>query len=159
MKRVLLCLVVTLCAVSFVQADLAIRSLQQTLKDQGFYYGAVTGDKSAETTAAIRRYQIRNGLQVTGELNEETLRSVKSSSNSVTAVSRPTQNPAVIQPIRLRPDANALVSQSSPPPSSSQTDQSLQTNPSYSATFYQSPPIRANRRVIAGAQYQLLSRG
>ena len=51
-------------------ADQTIRSLQQTLKDQGFYYGAVTGDKSAETTAAIRRYQIRNGLQLTGELNE-----------------------------------------------------------------------------------------
>ena len=52
--------------------------MQQTLKRQGFYYGAVTGEKNTETTAAIRRYQIRNGLQVTGELNDETLRSVKS---------------------------------------------------------------------------------
>src|SRR6476660_977075 len=74
MKRSLLCFVVTLCAVSLVRADQGIRSLPQTLKDQGFYYGAVTGDKNAETTAAIRRYQIRNGLQVTGEINEETLR-------------------------------------------------------------------------------------
>ena len=70
MKRSLLCFVVTLCAVSLVCADQGIRSLQQTLKDQGFYYGAVTGDKNAETTAAIRRYQIRNGLAVTGEINE-----------------------------------------------------------------------------------------
>ena len=76
MKR-LLCLIVTLCAASLVHADQAIRSLQQTLKNQGFYYGTVTGEKSAETTAAIRRYQIRNGLQVTGELNEETSRSVE----------------------------------------------------------------------------------
>ena len=76
MKRSLLCFVVTLCAVSLVRADQGIRSLQQTLKDQGFYYGAVTGDKNAETTAAIRRYQIRNGLPVTGEINGETLRSV-----------------------------------------------------------------------------------
>jgi len=159
MKRVLLCLFVTLCAVSCVQADPAIRSLQQTLKDQGFYYGAVTGDKSAETTAAVRRYQIRNGLQVTGELNEETLRSVKSSSNSVAAASRPTPKPAVTQPNSVRPDANALGSQSSPPPSFSPPDHPLQTNPSYATSFYQSVPIRVNRRIIAGAQYQLMSRG
>ena len=76
MKRSLLCFVVTLCTVPLVRADQTIRSLQQTLKDRGFYYGAVTGDKSAETNAAIRRYQICNDLQVTGEINEETLRSV-----------------------------------------------------------------------------------
>ena len=65
MKRPL-CLIVTLCAVNLVHADQTIRSLQQALKDQGFYYGAATGEKSAETIAAIRRYQIRNGLKVTG---------------------------------------------------------------------------------------------
>ena len=92
MKRPLISFVVTLCAVSLVHADQTIRSLQQTLKNQGFYYGAVTGDKSAETTAAIRRYQIRNGLQVTGELNEETLRSVNPSSNSVASASNRLQN-------------------------------------------------------------------
>ena len=107
MKRSLLCFVVTLCAVSLVRADQGIRSLQQTLKDQGFYYGAVTGDKNAETTAAIRRYQIRNGLQVTGEINEETLRSVNPSSNSVASASQPASKPAAIQPNSVRPDASA----------------------------------------------------
>src|SRR5512132_4016593 len=96
MKR-LLCLVVTLCAVNFGQADQTLRSLQETLKAQGFYYGTVTGDKSAETTTAIRRYQIRNGLQVTGEINEETLRSVNSSSNSVASASQLASKPAAIQ--------------------------------------------------------------
>src|SRR5215467_3757244 len=159
MKRVLLWLGVTLCAVSFVQADPAIRSLQQTLKDQGFYYGAVTGDKSAETVAAIRRYQIRNGLQVTGDLNEETLRSVTSSSNSVAEATRPTPKPAVAEPNRVRPDVSARLSQSSPPPPSSPPDHPLQTNPSDATSFYQSAPIRVNRWIIAGEQYQLMSRG
>lgn len=158
MKR-LLCLVLTFCAVSLVHADQTIRSLQQTLKDQGFYYGAVTGDKSAETTAAIRRYQIRNGLQVTGEINEETLRSVNSSSNSVASASQPASKPAAIQPNSLRLDASAPLSQSSPPPSFRQPDRPLQTYPSYSASFYQSVPLRVNRRMIAGTQYQLMSRG
>ena len=159
MKRLLLCLVVTLCAVSLVHADQTIRSLQQTLKDQGFYYGTVTGDKSAETTAAIRRYQIRNGLQVTGEINEETLRSVNSSSNSVASASQPASKPAAIQPNSVRPDASARLSQSSPPPSSNQPNRPLETNLPYSASFYQSAPLRVNRSIIAGAQYQLISRG
>ena len=107
MKRALLCLVVTFCAVSFAHGDPTIRSLQQTLKRQGFYYGAVTGEKNTETTAAIRRYQIRNGLQVTGELNDETLRSVRASSNSVAAESRPDSKPAVSQPSSGGPDVNA----------------------------------------------------
>jgi len=161
MHRVLLCLVVTLCAVSWVHADQLIRSLQQTLKDQGFYYGTVTGEKSAETNAAIRRYQIRNGLQVTGEINEETLRAVRSNSHSVASAPQPASKPAAVQPQpnSSRPDVSAGLSQSSPPPASRQPDRPLETNPSYSATFYQSAPLRVNRRIIAEAQYQLMSRG
>ena len=159
MKRALLFVVLALCDVRLLAADQTIRSLQQTLKDQGFYYGTVTGDKSAETTAAIRRYQIRNGLQVTGELNEETLRSVNSSSNSVASASQPASKPAAIQPNSVRPDASARLSQSSPPPSFNQPNRPLETNPPYSASFYQSAPLRVNRSIIAGAQYQLISRG
>jgi Putative peptidoglycan binding domain len=159
MKRPLLCFVVTLCAISLVRADQTIRSLQQTLKNQGFYYGAVTGDKSAETTAAIRRYQIRNGLQVTGEINEETLRSVNPGSNSVASASQPALKPAAIQSNSVRPDTSAPLSQSSPPPSFNEANRPLETNPPYSASFYQSAPLRVNRRIIAAAQYQLMSRG
>jgi peptidoglycan hydrolase-like protein with peptidoglycan-binding domain len=151
MKRPLLCFVVTLCVVSLVRADQTIRSLQQTLKNQGFYYGTVTGDKSAETTAAIRCYQIRNGLQVTGELNEETLRSVNSSSNSVASASQPPSKSAAIQPNSVRPDASARLSQSSPTPSFNQPNRPLETNPPYPASFYQSAPLRVNRRIRRSA--------
>jgi peptidoglycan hydrolase-like protein with peptidoglycan-binding domain len=159
MKRPLLYLVLTLCAVSLVHADETIRSLQQTLKDQGFYYGTVTGEKSAETSTAIRRFQIRNGLQVTGEINEETSRSLHSNSHSIVSASRPNSKPAATQPNSVRPDASARLSQSSPPPPFSQPDRPLHTNPSYSASFYQSAPLRVNPRIIAGVQYELMSRG
>jgi len=158
MKR-LLCLVVTLCAVNSVHADQTIRLLQQTLKNQGFYYGTVTGDKGAETTAAIRRYQIRNGLQVTGELNDETLLSLNSSSNFVASTSQPASKPAAVQPNSVRPDASARVSQSSPPPSFNQPNRPVETNPLYSASFYQPAPFRVNRGIVAGSQQQLVSRG
>src|SRR5207248_10906514 len=76
------------------RADQLVESVQQALKDEGFYYGEISGEMNANLTAAIRRYQIRNGLQVTGELNDETLRSlgIKSSgsSRSMTKAASPT---------------------------------------------------------------------
>jgi len=76
MKRALLILLVFLAAVG-ARADEQILAAQQQLKDQGFYYGEVDGQRSPDTTAAIRRYQIRTGLEVTGALNQETLSSLK----------------------------------------------------------------------------------
>src|SRR5438105_6448565 len=103
MKRTILQLVVALCVVGSMHADQTIQSVQQALTDQGFYYGNVTGEKSAETTAAVRRYQIRNGLQVTGEINSETLRSLNVSSNS--ASSRPVDSTSpVTRPTASRRD-------------------------------------------------------
>jgi peptidoglycan hydrolase-like protein with peptidoglycan-binding domain len=72
MKRILFLLMPAL-LISFAAADDQIRDVQATLKNQGFYYGETDGKENAETGAAIRRFQIRNGLKVTGKLNAETL--------------------------------------------------------------------------------------
>ena len=79
-----------------MRADQLVESVQQALKDEGFYYGEVSGDMNANLTAAIRRYQIRNGLQVSGELNDETLRSlgIKSSGASRPATKAASPTPA-----------------------------------------------------------------
>jgi len=74
-----------------MRADQLVESVQQALKDEGFYYGEVNGDINANLTAAVRRYQIRNGLQVSGELNDETLRALGLKSNGG---SRPTTKAA-----------------------------------------------------------------
>src|ERR1700724_2966962 len=63
-------------------ADDLTRAIQQRLKDQGFYYGEVDGQGGDETSAAIRRYQIRHGLKVTGQPNDETLHALGLSPNS-----------------------------------------------------------------------------
>jgi peptidoglycan hydrolase-like protein with peptidoglycan-binding domain len=67
--------------VTSLWADDLTRAIQQRLKDQGFYYGEVNGKGGDETSAAIRRYQIRYGLKVSGQLNEETLHSLGMSRN------------------------------------------------------------------------------
>lgn len=77
MRRQLIVTALFLLAIlSSARADQLTESVQQKLKDQGFYYGEITGKKDTDTTAAIRRYQIRNGLQITGEINAETQRSL-----------------------------------------------------------------------------------
>src|SRR5205807_6134826 len=73
-------------------ADSTVQQAQEELKAQGYYFGQVNGDKNADTIAAIRRFQIRNGLQVTGELDEETLRALHADSSS-TATTTPTPPP------------------------------------------------------------------
>jgi peptidoglycan hydrolase-like protein with peptidoglycan-binding domain len=75
--------------VSSLWADDLTRELQQRLKDQGFYYGDVDGQPGDETSAAIRRYQIRYGLKVTGQVNDETLRSLGLSASAAAASPAP----------------------------------------------------------------------
>ena len=92
--RITATLVIFIGSVMLMRADQLVESVQQALKDEGFYYGEVNGDMNANLTAAIRRYQIRNGLTVTGELNDETLRSLRiksaGSSPAITNAASPT---------------------------------------------------------------------
>jgi peptidoglycan hydrolase-like protein with peptidoglycan-binding domain len=49
-----------------------VREVQTKLREGGFYSGEIDGAYSSELAAAIGRYQIRNGLPITGQLDEET---------------------------------------------------------------------------------------
>lgn len=73
MKRLLLCfLFLSFGTVGSLRADESIRALQSRLKAGGFYFGEVNGRYDSDTAAAVTRYQIRNGLQITGKLDEPT---------------------------------------------------------------------------------------
>lgn len=76
MKTKLFCALVTLSFAAAAFADDQVRNVQTELKSQGFYYGDVDGQSGPEMTSALRRYQIRNGLEVTGTLTPETLSSL-----------------------------------------------------------------------------------
>jgi len=73
MKTKLFCALATLTFAVSAFADDQVRNVQTELKNQGFYYGDVDGQSGPEMTSALRRYQIRNGLEVTGTLTPETL--------------------------------------------------------------------------------------
>jgi peptidoglycan hydrolase-like protein with peptidoglycan-binding domain len=52
--------------------DTNVRAVQEKLREAGLYFGEIDGTFSSELAAALGRYQIRNGLPITGQLDEET---------------------------------------------------------------------------------------
>jgi peptidoglycan hydrolase-like protein with peptidoglycan-binding domain len=55
-----------------VCADDNVREVQTKLSDEGLYSGEVDGAYSPDLSAALTRYQVRNGLPITGQLDVET---------------------------------------------------------------------------------------
>ena len=53
-------------------SDDNVRAVQTKLKQGGFYMGDIDGAYSSELSAALTRYQIRNGLPITGQLDVDT---------------------------------------------------------------------------------------
>jgi peptidoglycan hydrolase-like protein with peptidoglycan-binding domain len=49
-----------------------VQAVQEKLRDNGLYFGEIDGAYSSELAAALGRYQIRNGLPITGQLDAET---------------------------------------------------------------------------------------
>jgi peptidoglycan hydrolase-like protein with peptidoglycan-binding domain len=95
MKRIAFLLVSALLILP-APADDQMRDAQTALKNQGFYYGETNGKDNAETGAAIRRFQIRNGLKVTGKMNDETLAALGLGKKGAPPAAAPT--PAQVNP-------------------------------------------------------------
>ncbi len=123
MKRKLIIFALAFLVVSRVAlADPAVASAQQKLKDEGFYYGEINGEKDADTTAAIRRYQIRHGLQITGELNGETQHSLGLASKPATTPA-PTPGPKPPGYVEGPPDPSATPLPRQPVPQTHNEDE------------------------------------
>jgi peptidoglycan hydrolase-like protein with peptidoglycan-binding domain len=160
-------------SVALMRADQKIESVQQALKDQGFYYGEVTGELNANLTAAIRRYQIRNGLQVNGELNSETLRSLGiDSSASARPAAKITPSPSPGLP-DLRDQSSDEAARGTPstvepfahPPQDQQIYPSSLITPGMvpggvlAGTPYEAAPPDVRHNVMISAQIALARRG
>lgn len=73
MRRILFCLLaVTFATLGSLRADGTVRTVQTRLKAGGFYFGEINGRYDNDTATAVTRYQIRNGLQITGKLDQQT---------------------------------------------------------------------------------------
>ncbi|MEY2493635.1 MAG: hypothetical protein QOJ45_127 [Verrucomicrobiota bacterium] len=157
-----------ICSVAW--ADQAIESAQQKLTEQGFYYGEINGKKDADTTAAIRRYQIRNGLPITGEIDATTQRSLGLTSKPAsTPRPRATATPGPTPP-DYRAESPAPRNPAARPPSDNKADEEIVEEPGprvirpeasgvFRGTLFEAAPLDAQQRVIAGAQLLLMRQG
>ncbi len=95
-------------SLAVLHADEALQQVQRELKDAGYFFGEVNGQPGDETTQAIKRFQIRNGLDVTGELNDETRAALKNNpdSSSSTNDSSASDQPLVVTPASPAPEQN-----------------------------------------------------
>jgi peptidoglycan hydrolase-like protein with peptidoglycan-binding domain len=155
---------------SAARADQAIESAQQKLTEQGFYYGEINGKKDGDTTAAIRRYQIRNGLPITGEIDAATQRSLGLTSKPApTPRPRSTATPGPTPP-DYRPESPAPRDPAVRPPSDNDAEGEIADEPSarvirpeargvFRGTLFETAPLEAQRRVVAGAQFILMRQG
>jgi len=156
------------------RADQLVESVQQALKDQGFYYGEVTGEMNANFSAAIRRYQIRNGLEVSGELNSETLQSLGiSSSASARPATKSTSPPPAApgKPGEQSPYGMANATPGLPVQPFGNAPQEQQLYPStpvtpgtspggvFAGTPFETAPPPVQRNVVVSAQIALARRG
>lgn len=69
-----------------------VRAVQTKLKQGGFYFGQIDGALSSDLSAAITRYQIRNGLQITGNLNAETAKALGVKAEVTTSAAAPSSD-------------------------------------------------------------------
>jgi peptidoglycan hydrolase-like protein with peptidoglycan-binding domain len=170
--------------VEAIRGDEVIAEVQQALKDQGFYYGEINGDKNADTSAAIRRYQIRNGLKITGDLDNDTLKALR----SVPSTSSPPKVASAASPATT-PASPPAETQREPAPSSPAPEEEAQAPPGpryapanpypggqdrqplsppnapaqpggmFSDTPYANAPPEVQRNVVVSAQRTLSRRG
>lgn len=161
-----------LVGMSAAWADPAVESAQQKLKDDGFYYGEINGKKDADTTAAIRRYQIRNGLQITGELNAETLRSLGLTSKPAsTPATHPAHTPGPTPPPGFLEETPAPkmtpAPRQQPPPEPNNEEEAppqpppprIESSNIFGGTPYEAAPPEVQQDIVAKAQVILMRQG
>jgi len=169
-RKLLVTALLFLAAWSTAWADPAVESAQQKLKDGGFYYGEINGKKDADTTAAIRRYQIRNGLQITGELNTETQRALGLTSKpAATPATRPAQTPGPTPPgfLEETPGPTATPAPRSAPREESEIDEApepprpprIESAGVLAETPYAGAPPQVQQDIVSRAQITLMRQG
>jgi peptidoglycan hydrolase-like protein with peptidoglycan-binding domain len=76
----------------------ALMQVQERLRQAGAYSGRPDGVWGPDSQAALERYQQRNGLQVTGQLNQATAATLGLNAGDLVAVGAGPASPAVADP-------------------------------------------------------------
>jgi peptidoglycan hydrolase-like protein with peptidoglycan-binding domain len=137
-------------ATPLAHADDALRGAQVTLHNAGYYTGPVDGELTDATKAALRRYQIRNQLEPSGDLTAETAAALAKEPGKVPEAAAPAPAPAP----EVAPAPAPAATEPLPPPP---VDPGLAVL--FAHTPYQNAAPELQFRTVRQAQVQLGQRG
>jgi len=85
----------------------SVTAVQEALKKRGFYFDQPTGQMDEPTRAALKRFQIREGLNVTGEIDAATSETLQNQPGA--AASAPPSRPEAASDVPARERSRNIV--------------------------------------------------
>src|SRR5919198_3748313 len=128
-RIVLFAVSIGLALAASVCADDNVRAVQERLRDGGFYSGEIDGAYSSELAAALTRYQIRQGLAVTGQLDVDTSNALGAKPAVTTGTDAPEQSSETWRRLRKGEHKTSANARKTSSPGAEQTESSTETQP------------------------------
>ena len=133
MRFIFLAVAIGVAVVGSVSADENVREVEEKLRDGGFYSGNIDGAYSSQLSAALTRYQIRNGLSITGQLDVDTSKELSAKpavTNNTGGFQQSSETWRRLRKEERRPSTSARRSEGAtdaPETSSARTEETTQT--------------------------------
>jgi len=125
-------------------AEENVRAVQSKLADEGCYFGEIDGAYSSDFSTALSRYQIRNGLPITGQLDAETSKALNAKPAIGPSTATTEQSSETWRQLRKRePRKSTKVRQSEPAPTETSSPADNETPPTGTDTPIQTTPVEA----------------
>ena len=125
-------------------AEENVRAVQSKLADEGCYFGEIDGAYSSDFSTALSRYQIRNGLPITGQLDAETSKALGAKPAVGPSTAATEQSSETWRQLRKRERRKSTkVRQSEPAATETSSPADNETPPTGTDTPIQTTPVEA----------------
>lgn len=142
-RFVLLAIATGLSLAALVRAGDNVREVQEKLRNDGFYSGEIDGAYSSDLSAALSRYQVRNGLPITGQLDLETSKALGADPAVGPGTTGAEQNSETWRQLRKAERRTSTVSRRSEPAATAAQETSSSTDDETPATEIETQPQSA----------------
>src|SRR3982750_348417 len=129
MRAVLMALAMGFAVAGAVWGNDDVREVQEKLRDDGFYSGQIDGAYSSDLSAALTRYQIRNGLPITGQLDADTSKALGAKPAVTNSAAGPEQSSETWRRLRRGERKASADQRKTPSPETEETGSSTEVQP------------------------------
>ena len=124
-------------------AEENVRAVQTKLADEGCYFGEIDGAYSSDFSTALSRYQIRNGLPITGQLDAETSKALNAKPAVGPSTATTDQSSETWRQLRKRERRKSTKARQSEPAPSETSSPTDNETPTGTDTPIQTTPVEA----------------